>query len=155
MMWLRIKNFFYGVYIQLAKVNDTPQRVALGVGVGVCLGIFPGTGPIAALTLAWVFRLNKAATLIGSLLTNTWLSLVTFVFAIQIGCMIFGLDWVKTEEQAHLLMSHFSWDQMREISLVGVIKPLLVGYAIVGFLCGFFAYGLTYFLLKRQKEGVP
>ena len=151
-MWQKIKDIFFGLYAQMAKVNDTPQRIAIGIGVGVCLGIFPGTGPIAALTLAWIFRLNKAATLLGSVLTNTWLSFAAFVFALKIGCAIFGLEGTMVKEQASMLMHHFSWKALWDTSFINIVRPLLAGYAVVGLICGILAYGLTFIVLKMREK---
>ena len=63
------------VYAKLFAINDTPQKVAIGVGIGVFLGVFPGLGPLAALFMAFLFRVNRAGALLGSALTNTWISI--------------------------------------------------------------------------------
>ena len=65
------------LFDKLFKINDTPQKIALGFGLGVFAGIFPGTGPVAAILLAYVFRANRASALFGSLFTNTWLNSVS------------------------------------------------------------------------------
>ena len=140
------------------KIDDSPQRIALGFGIGVFLGILPGTGPFAALALAFIFRINKAAALLGSVLTNTWLSVVTFVLALKIGAMITGVHWADIQAQAHGLMDHFSWKTLFDASLAGILKPLLIGYAVVGFLCGVLAYlailiFLVFFRRRRYTTG--
>ncbi|MCG2713658.1 MAG: DUF2062 domain-containing protein [Candidatus Omnitrophica bacterium] len=73
-MFKKIINF---IFAKLFKINDSAGKIALGVGLGVFAGLLPGTGPAAALLLALVFRANRAAALLGSLITNTWLSVVT------------------------------------------------------------------------------
>ena len=88
----KIKNSFKSIYDKLVGIKDSPQKIALGFGLGVFCGILPGTGPMASVVLAFVFRVNKVAALAGSLLTNTWLSLVTFVLAVKIGSMVTGAD---------------------------------------------------------------
>ena len=148
----KIKNFLQGVYTQLVKANDTPQRTALGFGVGVFLGILPGTGPLAALALAWIFRLNKAATLLGGILTNTWLTVITFVLAIKAGCAVLGVHWQTVDQQAHDLMSHFSWKVLFDVSLMNILKPLLVGYLVLGFLCGLASYALALIILVKRPR---
>lgn len=50
-----IRESFRSIYLKLFQINDTPQRIALGVGLGVFTGIIPGAGPIAALFLAMLF----------------------------------------------------------------------------------------------------
>ena len=56
-----IKNFLRFVYAKLFSINDTPNKISLGLGLGVFAGILPGTGPIAAVFLALVFRANRAS----------------------------------------------------------------------------------------------
>jgi len=146
----KIKSLFADLYTQLVKMNDSPQRIALGFGVGVFLGILPGTGPIAALAMAFIFRLNKAAALLGGVLTNTWLSLATFVMAIKIGSGILGLSWVAVHVQARGLVEHFSWKALFDAS-GEILKPLLIGYAVIGLACGLLAYLIALFILKRSK----
>ena len=74
----KIREYLRLILAKLFNINDTPHKIALGLGLGVFAGILPGTGPIAAIFLALAFRANRASALLGSLLTNTWLSLVTF-----------------------------------------------------------------------------
>ncbi|MBI5144700.1 MAG: DUF2062 domain-containing protein, partial [Candidatus Omnitrophica bacterium] len=90
-----ILNFLKLIYVKLFKIHDAPQKIALGFGLGVFLGIFPGTGPIAALFLAWRLKINRASALLGSLLTNTWLSIVIFLLSIKFGLSITQFKWQK------------------------------------------------------------
>jgi uncharacterized protein (DUF2062 family) len=116
----KISHFFRLLYIKLFKINDSPQRIALGLGLGVFLGIIPGTGPLAALFLALLFRVNRASALLGSLLTNTWLSIVTFLLAIKVGSFIMRLNW-----------------QSVYADISKAILPLIVGYDNVKYLSHF------------------
>ncbi|MDI6606430.1 MAG: DUF2062 domain-containing protein, partial [Candidatus Omnitrophota bacterium] len=81
----RIRRLFRLFYLKVFRINDSPRKVALGMGLGVFSGILPGTGPIAAVCLAFIFRANRAAALLGSLITNTWLSFFIFLVAIKTG----------------------------------------------------------------------
>ncbi len=147
-----IKNFFVRVYNQLVNVNDSPQSIAIGFGMGVFLGILPATGMLAALALAFIFRFNKAAAVLGSALTNTWLSVVSFVISLQIGCKVLGIQWESIEAQTHDLMDHFSWKTLLDASLMNILKPLLIGYFIVGGVCGILAYALALYILEKRKK---
>src|SRR3989338_11447506 len=92
------------LYLKLFKINDTPQKIALGLGLGVFAGIFPGTGPAASLFLAFIFRANRASALIGSMLTNTWLSVVTLLLAIKLGALMFGIQWEEIQNNGTSLI---------------------------------------------------
>jgi uncharacterized protein (DUF2062 family) len=126
---MKRREFFRLLYIKLFKINDSPQRIALGFGLGVFLGIIPGTGPLAALFLALLFRVNRASALLGSLLTNTWLSIVTFLLAIKVGSAIMHLDWQVVRQ---------GW----------MLLPVILGYFIVSFSLGILVYLVTLIILK-------
>ena len=123
MKWLRT------LYRKLFLLNDSPQRIAIGFGLGVFLGMLPGTGPIASLVMATVLRVNKAAALAGSLLTNTWLSLVCLSLAIQIG------DW--------LIGSQGRLQQ---------ILSIVAGYLVISLFLGLSAFALTLIFLKGRGK---
>ena len=144
-----IKAFFYNLYQKIVVINDTPQRIALGAGLGVFTGILPGTGPIAALFLAMLFRVNRAAALLGSLLTNTWLSLVTFFLSIKIGSAIFRTDWRDAYYNWVLFFKDFHWVRLFELSIFKIILPVMLGYFIVAFCLGLLVYLITLIALKK------
>lgn len=140
-------------FSKLFKINDSAQKVALGVGLGVFAGLLPGTGPAAALFLAFIFRANRAAALLGSLLTNTWLSLVTFILAIKVGSVILKLDWKVVQQQIQGLLKNFGWAKFFEISFLEVFFPLVVGYLVIGLVLGAFSYSLILLIIRRNFHG--
>lgn len=139
------------IYIKLFKINDTPQRIALGAGLGVSLGIIPGTGPIAALFLALIFRANRAAALLGSLLTNTWLSIVTFLLSVKIGSVIMKVGWQDAYEDWLLFLKDFRWQNLFKFSALKIILPVIVGYFLVAFCLGLFIYLITLITITRIR----
>ena len=145
------------IIVGLFTLNDTPQRIALGLGLGVFTGILPGTGPIAAVFLATLFRVNRAATLIGSLATNTWLSFVTFVIAVKTGAWLWGYRWIDVYNQWSVLLREFHWVNIIKSSFLQLILPLFAGYFVVAFILGIAAYliALAAFKLFRQGGQTP
>jgi uncharacterized protein (DUF2062 family) len=143
----KIKRF---IIVKFFKINDSPQRIALGVGLGVFAGLLPGTGPVAALFLAFIFRANRAAAALGGLLTNTWISLLTFILAIKIGSAILRMDWHIVQEKAQGLIQSFSWQKFFKLSLLDVLLPLVTGYLIIGLVLGALAYWSALSLLKSR-----
>lgn len=137
----------------LFTINDSPNRIALGLGLGVFCGILPGTGPIAAVFLALLFRVNRAASLIGSLATNTWLSFVTFVIAVKAGAWVYGVDWVKVYSRSSLLIRQFRWLDMFRLSFLKLVLPLFTGYILVGLGLGLGVYLITLTAFKVFKQG--
>ena len=148
----KFTNFFVSIYEKLFKIDDTPQRVALGFGLGVFLGIFPGTGPVAAIFLAVLFRLNRAAALIGSLLTNTWSSIIVFFLAFQLGSLIMGERWKDITRDWNSFQSSFRWADLFKFSTLKIILPVIIGYILIGLLLGFLAYLITLAIIKKVKK---
>ena len=138
------------LFSKLFKINDSAQKISLGVGLGVFAGLFPGTGPAAALFLAFIFRANRAAALLGGLLTNTWLSVVTFVLAIKAGSVILKMNWRLVQEQALSLFKNFSWSAFFKLSFSEVLLPLIIGYLVIGLVLGALSYWLTLLIIRRN-----
>lgn len=144
----RIINF---IFAKLFKINDSAQKIALGVGLGVFSGILPGTGPIAALFLAFVFRANRVSALLGSILTNTWLSVVTFVLAVKIGSITFNRHWQDVYQKAQSLIRDFHWVDFFKLSFLDVFLPVVIGYLIVGLSVGLISYIVTLQIISKKK----
>jgi uncharacterized protein (DUF2062 family) len=149
----RLQRFFKFLYLKLFRINDSPQRIALGFGAGAFMGIIPGTGPLAALAVAFVFRLNRAAALLGSILTNTWSSIVAFVFAIKIGSAMLSLDWQKVYQGWQVILRDFRMKNLLALSFVDFILPLLIGYLVIGFVlfCVSYLAVMVAMVLRRKK----
>jgi len=147
--FLKLKDFLYA---KLFKINDTPQRIALGFGLGIFTGNLPGTGPLAALFLALVFRVNRAAALFASLLTNTWLSLVTFLLAIKVGSAIFKISWQGLQNDWSALINHLSWQNLFQASILKIILPVVTGYLCISFCLGIIFYIVVLIIIKRTRR---
>jgi len=152
----RFKRFLKLLYLKLFRIHDSPQKIALGFGVGVASGILPGTGPIVSLFLAFIFRINRAAALIGCLTTNTWLSFSTFILAIRLGSGILGIDGQQLKQEWEALLEEFRWLNLFELSVLKIALPVFIGYLFIAVLLGLLAYIILLALiqLKRKRRGV-
>lgn len=150
------KKFINFIYIKLIVVNDSPQKIALGLGLGVFSGIFPGTGPAAALFLSILFRVNRASALLGSLFTNTWLSFVTFLLAAKTGYFIFGINAGQTYQDWLSLLRGLNLSNLLKLSILRVIFPLIFGYLVVAFSLGLIVYLTTLIIISisRHKQHI-
>jgi len=142
----KISNFLFA---KLFKINDSEHKIALGAGLGVFSGLIPGTGPVAALFLAFIFRANRAAALMGSILTNTWLSLVTFIFAIKVGSVIFSRHWQEVYQKAQGLVRDFHWGNFFKLSFLDVALPVIIGYLIIGLFLGLISYLAVLLIIRK------
>ncbi|MBU0547836.1 MAG: DUF2062 domain-containing protein [Candidatus Omnitrophica bacterium] len=143
----KIINF---IFAKLFKINDSVQKIALGVGLGVFSGLIPGTGPVAALFLAFVFRANRAAALLGSILTNSWLSIVTFILAIKVGSTVLGRHWQEAYHKAQDLIRDFHWTSFSKLSFLDLLLPVIIGYLIVGLFLGLVSYLVVLLIIGRN-----
>jgi len=140
------------LYLKLFRVNDTPQRIACGLGLGVFLGILPGTGPFAALLAAILFRVNRAAAVLGALFTNTWTSLITFLLAIKIGAAIMSLNFEDLHAQWQILFKNFHWQTLFKLSFLKIVLPVLIGYLIIAAILGLIVYSVCLLILTAKKK---
>ncbi len=145
------KKFFSSLYRKLFKINDSTQNVALGLGIGVFSGILPGTGPIAAVFLASALGANRASALIGSLFTNTWLSIVTFVLSIKMGSYIMQINWQDVYGEWRLFFKDFHWLDLLKLSTLKLIFPMILGYFIIALSLGLLSYLITLAILLRIR----
>jgi uncharacterized protein (DUF2062 family) len=148
----KLQRFLKFIYLKLFRINDAPHRIALGFGLGVFLGILPGTGPIAALCCAFLFRLNRAAALLGSLLTNTWLSIVTFVFSVKIGSFVMRLDWQKVYQGWAAFFKDFHWANLFKLGVLEIALPVLLGYFIISLCAGILGYIISLIVVIRIRK---
>ncbi|MDD5747144.1 MAG: DUF2062 domain-containing protein [Candidatus Omnitrophica bacterium] len=126
----KIKRFFLLIYLKLFRINDAPLRIALGFGLGVFTGLMPGTGPVAGLVLAFVFRVNRAAALAGCLLFNTWAGIVIFAASLKTGAWIMGRDEPAAYDAWNAALKNFTWHDIWHASLSALI-PIAVGYFVI------------------------
>jgi len=140
------------LYLKLVRINDTPHKIALGLGVGVFCGIIPGTGPIAALTLALILRLNRAAAILGSFLTNTWLSFVTFALSLKIGAGLFGVSRRDLQQEWMLFIKGFRLINLFKLSVLKIILPIISGYFVIALCAAAIVYLGAYIIVKIYKD---
>ena len=141
-MYKHLKSACLKLYQKFVLMNDSPQRIAVGFGVGVFLGILPFTGILAAIALAWFFRLNKTAAILGSVLTNTWLGFLVLGAAVQVGCSFLGLNSHDIELKFQHLVKDFHWKDLWDVSMLKIIAAVAGGYLIVSAALGLISYGI-------------
>lgn len=140
------------IYAKFFLINDTAHKIALGLGLGVVAGIMPGLGPVAALFLAFIFRANRAAAVLASLLTNTWLSIITFLLSIKAGSAIMNTAWKDVYEESLLFLKNFQWQNLFKESVFKIALPLLAGYLVVSLSLGLIVYLAALVIIKGIKH---
>jgi len=140
------------LYIKLVKIDDTPQKIALGFGLGVFAGIMPMMGPVLALFLAYVFRVNKAGAFLGALFTNTWISILSLVLSVKVGAYMFGIEWATLYKSWSMLWKHFHWANLFKISALEIVLPIAAGYIAIAFIAALIAYVAALMLVISIKN---
>lgn len=129
-------------------IDDSPAKVALGMGIGVFFGVMPGMGPLIAAFIAVIIKANRASALAGAILTNTWLSIPVFVIAVAIGGLITGFGSSGVSSAWSELCVNFTWRSLFTLSVYKVLIPVMAGYAAVSFTLGTIAYFATFAALR-------
>jgi len=148
----KLIQFFKTLFAKLFLINDSPQKIALGFGLGIFLGVLPASGPIAAITLATIFRINKASALIASLLVNTWINIVTFFLALKLGSKILGINWQDIYQESNEIIQNFHFKNLFDKTIIKILLPTLLGYFIISLILGLIAYLLIFMIIKLKNK---
>jgi uncharacterized protein (DUF2062 family) len=73
-MFEKFKGWLNHLYVELTGQKEPVEHVAFSFAVGVFIGIMPFMGIVVAIAVAFWLKLNKAAVVLGSALTNSWVS---------------------------------------------------------------------------------
>jgi uncharacterized protein (DUF2062 family) len=150
----QIMKFVNFLLEKLFKINDTPQKVAIGLGLGVFTGILPGVGPAAAFFLAVLFRVNRGGALLSSLFTNTWVSFIAFMLSIKIGSALTGSNWMEIRDSFLALIKDFHWANFFGVSFFKIILPIAVGYLVIAFTLGLITYLVALIVITKLKPKI-
>jgi len=144
----RIKRLVKLIYLKFFRINDTPAKIALGFGLGVFIGVMPAVGPVIALFLAFLLRINRASALLGSILSNTWVGFLVLLFAIKTGSLVLGVNYQDVYFNWNQLFKDFKWERFFEASILKVLVPIGVGYLIISLIFAVVATLLVYIIVK-------
>src|SRR5207249_1938624 len=78
----------------LLECDQSPHRIALAFALGVCIAWSPlfGAHTVMALAVAWRWRLNRAALLLGAYLNNPWTIAPIYALGTALGCALLGIS---------------------------------------------------------------
>lgn len=131
---------------RLKAIPQSPHDIAKAFAVGVFIGILPGMGSVVAVLAAFVFRLSKVATLLGSLLTNPWTVAFVYAGSFKIGRWILGhtepVNW------KHIFSLRTGWPA----ELGRTLPPLIVGGVALGLILAFISYAIVRFFVSRYQD---
>jgi uncharacterized protein len=154
--------------LDLLGREETPERVAAAIGLGVGIGFTPfiGLHLLLSLALAWLFRLNKLDTVLGTLTGQvpTWTPV--FPVGYRLGRAILGYS--------RHTVPPLNWDAIFHSRITWVLHPmetahqlfgrhalgprlasLFVGTTILAILIGVAAYAAALTLLRLYHRRHP
>ena len=141
MKLFRIKERLY----DLLSLNDSSRHIALSFAIGVFISISPFLGfhTIAALLIAWIFRLNKAAIMVGTYTNNPWTFAPVYGFGLWIGLKIDGLNNAMPDR---------SWGSMKMMEIFNYLKPYFMPFIIGSLLLGLGVAVISYFAAEYAVQ---
>jgi hypothetical protein len=82
---------------KLLKIEDTPERTALAYSIGIFLGFSPFLGfhTLCGIAIAFLFRLNRVAILLGVWSNTPWWLVPYYMIATWVGMWVMGFQIEK------------------------------------------------------------
>ncbi|WP_234463832.1 DUF2062 domain-containing protein [Paracoccus caeni] len=152
-----------GTYIvhRLSRLPDQPQRIALGLAVGVLASFTPfyGVHFLLAAALAWMIRGNIFAALIGTFAGNPVTLPFIAIMSVSLGRYLMGMEAGLPPQEIFVEFARASaeiwqnvaaifgpaevgWDRMGDF-MGDIFLPYLIGGTFLGLIAGFISYYLA------------
>ena len=144
---------------KLLHINDTPERTAFAFSIGIFLGFSPFLGfhTLAGLAIAFLFKLNRVAILLGVWSNTPWWIVPYYTIATWLGMWVIRLriDRVALKEMFQMgmdqgfLSSNF-WSRIA--SQWGLLFSFGVGSLALATLLGLVAYPFSLKWIKFYRS---
>ncbi len=130
---------------ELLSLNDSSRHIALSFAIGVFISVSPFLGfhTIAALLIAWIFRLNKIAIMVGAYTNNPWTFAPVYGFGLWIGLKLYGIKET---------MPDISWGNTKIMDIFNYLKPYFMPFIIGSLLLGLVAAAISYFAVEYAVQ---
>ena len=149
-------------YLKFLRLQGDPHSLALGVAIGLFVGITP-TIPLHTaliLLLAWILRGNILAALIAATVISnplTWLPQYYFCWRLGSWLLPGRLSWERIQTLLGLLTSDANFTQnlalLGELGLEAVAVMLVGGVLLaIPFTCAGYLLSLKFFRALRKKR---
>lgn len=134
-------------YLRLVRDRATPQTTAMGMALGVFIGLLPiiPFQTVTAVTLAFPLRCGKISAALGTLVSNPLNIPILYYFFYKVGIMILPFEGIRFSPR-HLDLADLvqrGWEMLAVMIVGGLI------FAIPGAVV---AYFLTIFTIRRYHR---
>ncbi len=148
---------------ELLRVDDTPEHTALAYAIGVLLGFSPflGLHTVGGLAVAFLFRLNRLAVLVGVWMNLPWWIVPYYTVATAAGMKMIGFRFdpgllaaiFRSGVEEGFLRTEF-WHRLA--SQWGLLFSFVIGSMALSILLSLIAYplclyGIRFYRSKRKK----
>ena len=144
--------------LELMGRAEAPERVAAAVALGVGVGLSPFIGFhfFAAILLAFLLRLNKFDTVLGSFAGNPWTLPPVFAMGYRLGRAVLGFPPARVPPlQWERILHHDFWLTFRGPAFGPRLASFLVGTTILAVAAGMGTYLLARGFLKLYHRRHP
>jgi len=140
----------------LLQVEDSPRRVALSFAIGVFVSFSPflGIHTGMSLAIAFVFRLNRVAILIGTWVNNPWTIAPVYTAGTLLGCALLGVSPASLGEIDWALHGRAFYSALLE-GFRPLLVPFFVGNTIVAAVAAVVTYLVALRVLARRRASAP
>jgi uncharacterized protein (DUF2062 family) len=141
----------------ILQVDDSPARVALAFAVGVFVSFSPflGIHTGLSLALAFLFRLNRVAILVGTWINNPWTIAPVYTAGTLLGCALLGVSPASLGAVDWKLHGRAFYEGLVE-GFRPLLLPFFVGNLLLAAVAALVAYLLVRRVLRRRRaEAAP
>ena len=143
----RLKRLAKLYYLKIIRINDPPEKIALGAAIGAFIGFMPtvGMAMLFSLLFAHLFKANKAAALLGTFVMNPISSPIVWSASAALGSLIFWND------MASFMHIGSDFGQLKE-TLGRDLLAFFTGNFILSAIGGFIVYHVVLRGIIRHRE---
>ena len=144
---MRTIDYFRGKIREALHLGETPQRTAVAFAVGVFIAFTPtyGLHCASAVFLAWAFRMNFPALLVGTLINNPWTVAPILGATMWTGFSLLGMPEAPD----------VSWESLSIFTLSDSIRPFILPFTLgaltLSVLGALLAYPLGLLVIARYR----
>ena len=139
-------------YNLLLYEHGSPRRLALAFSLGIFIGVSPFVGlhTLLAIIFSYLFRLNKPAALLGTLVFNPLLAPFLIFFSLEIGSwiLLYRHITLPTLTEINTLLKEPNWQELFN----EFFFPYFLGSLILGAILAFVAFWIAFWIARSSRE---